>query len=410
MFFAPLFSSGFPRPSRGRGLAARARGFTLVELAIAMSILGLMIGLGLQPMQERLRNDDLRDTREILRQASDAVVSYAMSRGVEPRRLQVFGSLREIPGGRPYLPCPDVDGDGFEDRFAGGAVANPLLARDLSHAEANRDKPNGHCRHYKGLLPWRTIGGPEADNWGTHLTYRVDPNFANSALGFDELTRAETPDTFDWLSGTSADEGEYQSRDGDDGDDNNGTIAPAEICLVYDCKIADPGRRGLDGTEAEERGFLHDHKIGLVALEDLDVGRGHEVGDIVDAPVFVILSHGENRRGGVSADSGQCVPIFDDQDRHELQNAFYYLDFFNQHPLIASSNCYTRTVPPAPASGSYLSEAVFVERPPTHGLILIDDTLTMDDVLIWMSANELANRMARARDLPPPLDFVGEAR
>ena len=61
------------------------------------------------------------------------------------------------------------------------------------------DLVNGECERNKGLLPWRTIGGPEADKWGTHLTYRVDPNFSHGALGFDQRTRAESMDSLDFI-------------------------------------------------------------------------------------------------------------------------------------------------------------------------------------------------------------------
>ena len=393
----------------------RTAGFTLVELAIAMSILGLMIGLGLQPMRERLRSEDFREAREVLRQASDAVVAYGMSRGVEPRELRAFGGLHRIPGGRPYLPCPDVDGDGLEDRRAGGAVANPLAATALDSTAA--DAANGSCRFYKGMLPWRTIGGPEADPWGTHLTYRVDPNFANSALGFDGSTRAETPDTLAWLGGASPTLA-YRPRDG-----LNGRDAPSVICLTYDCLVSRPGVRSVFGAadSVEEQSFLHDLKIGLAALEPLnlmadsgriylnDAARMRE--DFVDAPVFVIVSHGPNGFGGVRADSGRCAPMDDDDDPNELQNAFYSFIFVDQHPLTSDAGCYTRqVVPPEPAGGSYLDEAVFVDRPPTPGSILSAGARTMDDVLVWMSANELAHRLARGREPPLPLPFLREAQ
>ena len=387
----------------------RLRGFTLVELAIAMSILGLMVGLGLQPMKERLRNDDLRETRALLARAGEAVVSYALSRRAEPRQLRAFGTLWDIPEGRPYLPCPDVDGDGLEDRRAGGAVANPLPAEQLalSAANATANRANGHCLHYKGLLPWRKIGGPAADLWGTHLTYRVDPHFANAALGFDAGTRAETSDLFAWLAGGSSGAA-YPDRDG-----ANGTTGPAEICLVYDCRVESFARE-LGGTDRAEQQFLHDHKVGLVVVTDEPegLGRGSGLrprarGDILEAPAFVILSHGENRLGGVSADSGQCAHLDDDQDPHELQNAFYYQDptFVNLHPLI-TAGCYTRLADVG-TSGEHLSEAVFVERPPAFGVV--GEAHSMDDVLTWMSANELIHRLSRTGELPPPLEFAREA-
>ena len=176
------------------------RGFTLVELAIAMVVLGLLVSVALGPMRERLRNADIRETNETLVAASEAVVAYAIRHNTSGRLvLQGFNNgSPTIPVGRPYLPCPDTDGDGVEDR-----KVIPIGETMIPAAEIGEEEKGG-CERNKGLLPWRTIGGPQSDKWGTHLTYRVDPNFSHGALGFDQRTRAESMDTLMAIPGGGA--------------------------------------------------------------------------------------------------------------------------------------------------------------------------------------------------------------
>ena len=387
------------------------RGFTLVELAIAMVVLGLLVSVALGPMRERLRNADIRETNETLVAASEAVVAYAIRHNTVERGLD-FNGNQTIPVGRPYLPCPDTDGDGMEDRKDddGRFQLEPSLLAD--EITGGPDLVNGECERNKGLLPWRTIGGPESDKWGTHLTYRVDPNFSHAGLGFDQRTRAETMDSLDFIQ-RDGNPFEYQKR---------GVVdAPSVICLTHDCMVGAAAKIALGYTQPtgdEDRGtFLADLKIGLVVIDPLGTPtKKFESGDIMDAPAFVILSHGRNQFGGVLADSDpggppdnvkRCVPMDDDDDPHELQNAFYYFDAADPHPLanpVNGSECYTRMVlPPL----SPLSEAVFVDRPPAAGFA--DGARTMDDIVTWMSPNRLSRRLMEAGVFPADeLEFLPE--
>ena len=385
------------------------RGFTLVELAIAMVVLGLLVSVALGPMRERLRNADIRETNETLVAASEAVVAYAIRHNTSGRLvLQGFNNgSPTIPVGRPYLPCPDTDGDGVEDR-----KDIPITLNELEAANITGAPDNGECERNKGMLPWRTIGGPESDKWGTHLSYRVDPNFSHAGLGFDQRTRAETMDSLEFIQ-RGGSPLEYEKR---------GVVdAPSVICLTHDCMVGAAAKIALGYTQPtgdEDRGtFLADLKIGLVVIDPLGTPtKKFESGDIMDAPAFVILSHGRNQFGGVLADSDpggppdnvkRCVPMDDDDDPHELQNAFYYFDAADPHPLanpVNGSECYTRMVlPPL----SPLSEAVFVDRPPAAGFA--DGARTMDDIVTWMSPNRLSRRLMEAGVFPADeLEFLPE--
>ena len=390
------------------------RGFTLVELAIAMVVLGLLVSVALGPMRERLRNADIRETNETLVAASEAVVAYAIRHRTSGRvELDGFNNRQwPIPTGRPYLPCPDTDGDGVEDR-----KVIPIGETMIPAAEIGEEEKGG-CDRNKGMLPWRTIGGPASDKWGTHLTYRVDPNFSHGALGFDQSTRAESMDTLMAIQGGGL--GGF----GDKYPKRGVVDAPSVVCLTHDCMVGAATKIAAGYTQPtgdEDLGtFLADLKIGLVITTPmLTVSRTKifNRAEFMDAPAFVILSHGRNQFGGVLADSTpdpnipdsvkKCVPMEDEDDPHELQNAFYFFDPADLHPLVNpvnDSGCYTRMVlPPL----SPLSEAVFVDRPPAAGFA--DGTKTMDDIVSWMSPNQLSRRLMRAGVLPiEKLEFLPE--
>ena len=405
-------------PETAAAARPKPRGFTLVELAIAMAILGLLISVALAPMRERLRAADLRETRQTLAEAGEAVVAYAIRYRTERLDLTNFPAANKLIAGRPYLPCPDVDGDGLEDRHE--IINRRVNALTLSAGD-------GACMRNKGLLPWRTIGGPQSDKWGTHFTYRVDPNFSHRALGFDLQTRAETMDTLGYLEGRRGEGGRYPKRDTDEltgAPLSGGAHSPAVICVVHDCMLNAPDKIALGYTVADNDldlgTFLADLKIGLVVTAEalrLSPQKVFERGDIVDAPAFVILSHGQNQLGGVRVDSDpsdspgnvkQCVEMDDRvDDPHELQNAYYHFTAGDLHPFADptnNTNCYTRaTLPP----NSPLSEAVFVDRPPAAGLV--GDARNMDDVVWWMSPSELSRRLMTAGALPSEeLGFLPE--
>ena len=188
------------------------RGVSLVEMALVLAIIGLTMGVYLSHSQGIAQEQRWEDAERELAAIREAVVLYAAKNKTAQRRLIVYntegaGSLVSddvIPAGRPILPCPDVNGDGIEDRQDEGAMPDvgavlTIMVESTPTRLGESQNPlmgYGNCVMQKGALPWRSLPGVfrETDPWGNLYTYRVDSNFSNRLIGFDEHTRADAYD------------------------------------------------------------------------------------------------------------------------------------------------------------------------------------------------------------------------
>lgn len=114
------------------------QGFSLIEMAIVLVVLGLILGGMLLPLSTQMEKQDRDETQRTLDDVQDALLGYAMTNG--------------------RLPCPDVDGDGISD------IA-------------------GTCSNVQGNLPWVDLGAGKEDAWGQIFTYRVTGSFADTTDG-----------------------------------------------------------------------------------------------------------------------------------------------------------------------------------------------------------------------------------
>lgn len=131
------------------------RGFTLIEMAIVLVIITILIGGLAMPLSAQIQARRIAETQKTLDEARDALVGFAMTHKV---------------GGRPYLPCPDTNGDGIENRNAGGL-----------------------CAQNAGWFPWVTLGAAAQDAWGNRLLYAVQPELTDSLAGFSNSTAPLAP-------------------------------------------------------------------------------------------------------------------------------------------------------------------------------------------------------------------------
>ena len=374
-----------------RLVAARfARGYTIVEMAIALAVLGLLFAGALYPWQNRVESDQRREVESMLDSARLAVVAYAARNRTRAASFRHSnGAIEQTPVGRPYLPCPDITGDGVEDRERINELndfdRDPFERDDI--AGIGSVAAVGACRGHKGMLPWATLGVAENDVWGGRFTYRVDPAFSNALLGFDETTRA---DVYDFRDPCPTGD-RFSRRSGPSGcsdlvSDSRDVPMPALIC---DAPCNDDSK--------SENVF-----IGLVAETDTEVNippSRYNDGDIIDGAVFVIVSHGLNSRGAFNRHVAVSCNKFPDpyppddtgsRDKGEQINARLPKRFAD----IIEGNC-------DDAGSDYRSENdhFFVSHPRTRGGA-IESGFDFDDIVIWASANEIIGHMAALGVMP----------
>ena len=116
----------------------RARGFTLVELAVGLLIIALLLGMFMVPLSTQFDQQRYAETQRQLDMAREAVIGFALANG--------------------RLPCP----------------ATPTTP--ITTAGAGDE----NCALTEGVVPWSALGVPETDAWGRRFTYRVTAAFADA--------------------------------------------------------------------------------------------------------------------------------------------------------------------------------------------------------------------------------------
>ncbi len=124
----------------------RAAGFTLAEMAIVLVVVGLLLTSVLSTVSAQIDARNLSDTRAKLDQIKDALVGYAQANG--------------------RLPCP-ADGT-IPTGAANAGLEVPVNGASCTNA-------NGF-----GVLPWATLGVPEADIWGRRFGYKVSTVYSDA--------------------------------------------------------------------------------------------------------------------------------------------------------------------------------------------------------------------------------------
>lgn len=129
---------------------SRSSGFTLVEMAVVLVIVGLMLSGILMPLSTQMEQRDRNITKQRIEEIKEALLGFAVMNG--------------------RLPCPTTTADPADANYG------------IEDASCPAPSPLGY-------IPWKTLGVAETDAWGTVRTnsgdpwpgywrYRVDSNFS----------------------------------------------------------------------------------------------------------------------------------------------------------------------------------------------------------------------------------------
>ncbi len=140
----PMTRSPAPMPCT----RSRHTGFTLVEMAVVVTLIGILMAMGLAVATSVMQNTQSSVTKDRQTYVRDALLAY-------------FATNHR-------LPCPDrgsnvgnTGRDGVEDRTVGGAAPDATTA----------------CTNPLGTVPFNTLGIAQEkalDGYGNYMTYRLD--------------------------------------------------------------------------------------------------------------------------------------------------------------------------------------------------------------------------------------------
>jgi len=118
----------------------RTTGFTLLEMAVVLVIVGVLLGGLLPTISSQIEQGRRTATRKYMDEVKDALLGYAIA--------------------NKHLPCPDSNGDGAAEATCTTAAQQV------------------------GTLPYVDLGVADKDAYGSVLIYAVTKQFADSTIPF----------------------------------------------------------------------------------------------------------------------------------------------------------------------------------------------------------------------------------
>ncbi len=231
----------------------KSGGFTLVEMAVVILIIGLITGSVfaiINPLNKNMRE---AETREKMEYIADTIANYAAKNN--------------------RIPCPapadPSDNTGSVNQIQG-----------IMYMNGSSGVPNCNgASERQGIVPFRTLGiHPDmaVDGWGNYFTYAVSPVFAMKTTG--NAAHRNCRDR-NWI------------------DETNHNIAPdkAQFC----CPDISPYDPDSDIVLKDENGdaLFDKRQTGSGNYANVDTETTYNAAQNVTSVAFVLVSHGINHYG-----------------------------------------------------------------------------------------------------------------
>ena len=420
----------------------RSQGYSLVEIGIVLVVMLMIASTAAWNFSDRFRTDQNDGVNDYMKATHEAVITYSTENRTRGTFVIYDAGVStvtvHVPSGRPTLPCPDLDGDGYEDRHDTISITPTVtvsIAVISRVTTAVLDDVPLRCVDDKGLLPWRTLKTNPADYWGQHFTYWVDNNFSNGVFGFDQTTRGSNifkhavirddtrENTYHYLTQSNVfTEGrsarfssgvvlQFQPTSNNyvvhAGDVFEGTSTP-EMSLTE--------QRRLDTADGTLGNVLEYGNINPFNFPPLTVTvspTNAKVPFVSNGLAFAIVSHGLNGYGGRVSEHGRATAtdftckVFADYTNNALLEE--KLNARHNFPCnaadLAPSGCATGLAAACQTAARPTGFFFVSQRTP-----LASGGETFDDVVTWMLPGTLVNRLTRDGTLPLPLPPVAYIR
>ncbi|MGI9306815.1 MAG: type II secretion system protein [Gammaproteobacteria bacterium] len=392
---------------------AAQRGFSLVEIGIVLAIVGILLGGVLIPSYTSFSDDIYAREERRMEEIKTAVLGYAIRHQTSGRLFAAVSQsaanrrVFSLPGGRPYLPCPDITGDGYEDRTAfdrsGFIFFTPGATLTVDPGVSRNDVIQyGSCFATRGVLPWRTLGVSPADSWGNLYTYQVDAVFADAVVGFNQNSVLDKYDARAVVTVSASGENLHREREpfsalltGIAGFDDLATedsIATPVVCGAGACNATATLSLAAGKQAAGEFQLLL---------------RNFAPPDIVAGIPFAVVSHGKNGAGAVNylrnaADKASLDPV---SPGGLICNAPVDGSRLRLTVLLETAEAHNFPQPELPNEDSKCRPAMVNFIPAQNGFLYSQPRgRNFDDIVSWMTREELFDEMRRIGALDAP-DF-----